>query len=462
MIASAARSIMRLIGRVAGVGGPSEHALFDVRNDAAVAHETIKTVHLLPSVDEETQRIVFSLPPKYDGNLFAFLLSSFDRADGERIIITEVARLHYTNELGYPLHFVVERIFDPEEAIDAIRNTVDKAVAGGGGGSTSAPSAATGAGNSKILPPRLATERGRVKKVSAIRKDKEEIPVATAVETDARGSETDREDDAASRLMRLSAHTGGGGLQEEDMQNLLGVDDVTVRGQSACRNQTERKNELSLDVLEADRTVWSDKPRILYRASVSNEIITWFAGQDGAVMLTPSQITAVQNTRANQTAEERAAHPVVRLAIFPSDHTLVMFIRMFQTDLDVADGEMSQFYGDRGESGPTFWSIDLALIERARKMILYVVYAQMYYTTMKSAQLTRRVASYEEDAALLPAIAARWELPFDALTKRYMDWPQGAYRPVVSITLRVKFYVVSRVESTAALLQRQATHLKKK
>lgn len=454
---------MRLIGRVAGIGGPSEHALFDVRNDAAVAHEQIKTVHLLPSVDEEEQRIVFSLPPKYDGNLFAFLLSSFDRSDGERIIITEVARLHYTNELGYPLHFVVERIFDPEEKIDAIRNTVDRAV---GPPPPSSNQAAA----------RLVTERSRAKRVTAIRKP--DVPVAatsataTAVAVAAeQGSETDREEEeAVSRLMRLNVASGSEGLggggggkrQEVELQDLLGVDDVTVRGQSACRNQTERKNELSLDVLEADRTVWTDKPRILYRASVSNEIITWFAGQDGAVMLTPSQITAVQNTRANLTAEERAANPVVRLAIFPSDHTLVMFIRMFQTDLEVTDGEMTQFYGDRGESGPTFWSIDLALIERARKMILYVVYAQMYYTTMQSAQLTRRITSHEEDAALLASIAARWELPYDPLTRRYRDWPQGCYRPVVSITLRVKFYVVSRVESTAALLQRQSTQLKKK
>lgn len=228
-----------------------------------------------------------------------------------------------------------------------------------------------------------------------------------------------------------------------------------------CRNQTERKNELSLGQLEGGQSV-TGEPRLLYRASASDQIIKWFAGQDGSVMITPSQISSVVNTRPGASNEERAARPTIDLAIFPDDHTLVMFINMFYTDLQVTSDEMTRLHGDRGSMQPSFWSVDLALVERARRMILYVIYAQMYYTTMQSTRLTRRVVSEDQDYALLQTVAAKWGLPRDPETKQIKDWPQGVYRPVVSITLRVKYFVVRRVEQTAALLQRQSTQLKKK
>lgn len=413
MFASMAQSVMRLIGRIAGVSSPPEHTLYYVRNESATFKEEIRTVHLVPVVNEEEQRIEFVLPPDYKGNLLGFLMSSFHADDGERIIITEVARLHYTNELDNKLRFVVECIFDPEEKIDAIRSVVDKAV--------SPPSSETTLTGTGGAVRRIPVSSSSSSSTQHRPKEKEEVA-------------SDTEDPFVARLM-----TANNASTKREKEPFFSKDDVTVRGQHACRNQTERKNELSLDVLEANRTAWSEDARVLYRSSVSNQIITWFAGHDGEIMSVPTQITTSDNNRPGLSPEERANEPVISLAIYPSGHSLVMFILMFRDDLNVGSGEMSQYKGNDSNS-TTFWAIDIRLIDRARQMILYVIYAQMYYTTMHSARLVRRVASEVEDNTILRATAIRWNLPFDQETKRF----KGASLCFFSTRILVSFRLASR------------------
>ena len=91
-------------------------------------------------------------------------------------------------------------------------------------------------------------------------------------------------------------------------------------------------------------------------------------------------------------------------------------------------------------------------------MILVVVYAQMYYTTLRDCKLVRLVEE-EQEFALVQKLAKQWGLKVDPASKRVSDWAHGAYRPAIVVTLHVTYFVVTGVESSAASLHKKKTIL---
>ena len=94
-------------------------------------------------------------------------------------------------------------------------------------------------------------------------------------------------------------------------------------------------------------------------------------------------------------------------------------------------------------------------------MILYVVYAQMYYTTLRDCTFERLVDESTDisEHALVLKIASQWKLNVDKTTKAVEDWPRGAYRPQVVITLHVEYFVVKKNSASAASIYKNRTML---
>lgn len=90
-------------------------------------------------------------------------------------------------------------------------------------------------------------------------------------------------------------------------------------------------------------------------------------------------------------------------------------------------------------------------------MILFTVYTQMYYTRLADCHVVRRTETDDGESSLVMRVADDEKL--SKVKKHISDWAPGAYRPCVTITLRVRYAVVSAVSATAASLYKQRTCL---
>ena len=214
----------------------------------------------------------------------------------------------------------------------------------------------------------------------------------------------------------------------------------------------ERFNRITLPVLVANQM--STEEEIVYRASVSDEYISWFAGQEKFVMENPGQV----HCEANLDNATRGKRPLDQHLIYPANHAILIFIKHFSEALCVREKELVVLLSS--DQPKTKWyKVDKLLVDRARYMIKFIVYAQLYYTTLRDCKLVRTISSEHEDFALVMRLAADWALKVDPQTKTVSDWSSDDYRPTVTMHLRVTYYVVVAVESSAAALHQKVIKL---
>ena len=418
-----------------------EFSLIDVANDAIVEASIDTTVCLSPEI-VNGERLEFNMSHllKNTGtiagyNLLGHLRNVINVKDGECIVIMSITRTHVHNELDAVLNFDMIDVFDNDAETQVIRDKIDKSMEMDNGTTTTTTTFAR-----RPPPPsrRVAPATGLDSLEPVVNSVGEGIsPLLLSEVTRDASLDQSFQGDTADEIRRQA-------------------DNVTVRGRHVHRNLAEASNVIHLQPIPANTTLCH--PRLLYRASIQPSIVKWFAGQDAHIQEPESHV----HHKINSEDKTRADRPVVDYAIYSEDHSLIIFIRMFADDLDVKDSEISLMVGDRDAT--TRWcQVDRLLVERARSMILYVVYAQMYYTTLQNCSLQRVIDANAELAehALVMKLAAQWGLRVDSKTKKVSDWPEGAYRPVVVVTLHVEYFVVRRGDSraSAAALHKNRTVL---
>jgi len=432
-----------------------EIIVFEVQNDALQEHTVIITVILQPKIVDGT-RLSFMASPKLKNqsaagggggsnsyNILGAIRDEINVKDGEKIIIRSIVRTLVHNDLPDEALFEISNIFDVDDDTEADRRKIDEAI--------QMDTKETLIDVVRPAPPKTKPAEGR-------RTDHDNnAPVS---ESSGGGDDegenalsVDGLDSAVDALVdnSLSKSPFEGDSPEEILRK---ADEITVRGQRVVRNEIEVKNVMSLGSIPGKTTV--EKPRTLYTASVSLNVIKWFAGQENFVWEPPSQIISDANTSGDAT--DRANRPVIEWSIYPPSHSLVQFIGMFADDLQKQPSEIVEMKGDRDDSS-RWLKIDQKLVKRAREMIKIVVYAQIYYTTLSNCKLTYIPVSEDHEKSLLLKLAKEWHLHVDPKTKRVSDWPVGAYRPCIAVTLRVTYFVVKGVKISAATLHKKQTML---
>ncbi len=436
----------RVVSNMLGASQPDsmDCYLSEIRNDAAKEMKIDISVCLTPQIEEGT-RLSFVLSPvlRNEGggwNLLGHVRNTLNLENGERVVIMSIKRMHTHNELNGELHFLLEHPFDNDPATQTIRNRIDTMLATDDKETT----IERGGNNNNNVGPLGGGGDGEM-----LASDMETDPSVRALV------------DRAPPLPSSSST-----LDEETVKQM---DAITIRGARIYRNKAEMNNSIDLYPIKANKTVYKEK-MFIYRASVSSNIVKWFAGQDRFIVEDPIHqvLTRANTEEADLTA--RAKRPVIPYLIYPDTHSLIMFIKMFAEDLNVQQSEMRPLRTDRDTGGlgqrgssssssASLYQVDKTLVDRAREMILHVVYPQMYYTTLRDCRLIRQVESEEQEFALLHRLASDWGLTVNPQTKHVSDWANGQYRPQVVVTLRVKYFLIHSVSNTAAALHTERVRL---
>jgi hypothetical protein len=248
-------------------------------------------------------------------------------------------------------------------------------------------------------------------------------------------------------------HGFGRALPEQVLEEM---DNVALRGRNFRSNTAERENVIELGLLKANTTSMHCEP--LYRASLTDNSIRWFAGQDH-VVADPTVQWVQSRSNVEGDPASRLANPLIESTILDADHALVTFLDKFGSDLPGKEQGMRPLHTDRADTRVRYYSVDRPLLDQARLKILYTVYAQMYYTQLRDCHLKRLVESEQGETALVLRIAEQWGLAVNPATKAVSDWGPDAYRPSVVITLRIRYTVVNGVASSAASLYKTRTRL---
>lgn len=392
-----------------------EYCLVDVTNDATKRMSMQTSVCLIPRI-MDGRRLVFFMDESLRNNPLGRLRDSISPEDGEKLLIISISRLHVHNELPISLSFDICNPFDKDDATDAIRAKIKNA--------TTATTAAT----TNLRPaPRQVYSSVATSSSGSYRLEVDEPPMEPLLMTEA---------------------------EEDAREPSPPPPTTTIRGKRLYANQAEQRNVIPIHSIDHSSTLVETKE--IYRASISEDAVKWFAGQDKFVQETPSQIR--RHINANGSAAARASQPERETAIYSDSHSIITFIQMFHADLHVADEDIVLMKGDR-DAASRWYQVDLELVKRARKMILYVVYSHMYYTTLKGCTLQRAIDSDEAEFARVQLIAAKFKLAMDANTRYVSDWGRDAYRPVVVVTFAIDYYVVRDVQESAAALHTRMTAL---
>jgi len=422
----------------------------DVENTAIADRETIVTICLQAQI-EEGRRLGFRVSPhpehkksvKSGKSLNNRPLSSIAAriTDQERLVIRSVVRLHTHSDLSLDLSFELQHPFEHDAATQVIRERRDAAL------KTRATGGAVTIATKKKSDSPLCNNNNRL---SAVRLEQP----------------TDSEDYSS----LVDDATDGESVEDpfkgKSARQILGeMDRISLRGGLPQSNEAERENVINLGTVRGLST--SHKEEQVYRASLSDESITWFAGQDhvvadksGTYHVAPKVAPPPARPVVEGGVAERAAMPTVPFVIMDGDCALISFILRYCGDIPDLQKRMRLLHTDRSGQGTRLYEVDTPLIEEAKEKILYTVYAQMYYTRLEDCIIARRrsvTETCEEGIAL--KLASEWGLPIDQRTKRISDWSADAYRPVVIITLRVTYAVVSGVYATAASLHKTKTRL---
>jgi hypothetical protein len=423
-------AIKNALARVVGGSQPDriEWCMLEIENDAARLCSLDTTVCLMPQI-VDGNRLTFQMSPILQNtsspdagfNLLGHLRNTLDLDKGERIVIMSIVRKHVSNELDGTFKFDLSNVFDHDQEIERVRNKIDAVVAMDN--------------RSVDLSIRKPPPKGNDNNIGT---DNEALGLPVA-----------GEEKVLDMLMESEPPAIEGDNADEIMRK---ADAMTVRGQRIHRNRAEITNTIGLGLIPPCTT--SCDTKLLYKASVTHDIVRWFAGQDKQVFEDPNKFHSRINTNANT----RVERPVTQYLIYPSDHALVLFIKMFEDDLtgDVEE-RMRLMTGDRAD-GTRWYQVDRDLVEEARDMILVVVYAQLYRTTLRDCTLVR-IIEEDQEWVLVQKLAKQWGLKVDPATKRVSDWAVGSYRPVVVVTLHISYYLVTGVDTSAASLHKKKTIL---
>lgn len=447
----------RALSRVVGGSQPNriEWCVFEVQNDEVKKNTLVTTVFLEPEI-VEGRRLSFRMSPLLKNaasataghNLLGHLRNQIDVAGGERIVIQSIVQTQVSNELDGELRFIVSTLFDHDDDTQHIRGKIDAAI--------SLDNAAVDVQQQRQVPLRLQTMAEKTRSSNNNNNNADTSGGNGQVLDTESMQDEDESEDTRRRLDLLMDNAADdvpfqGDSAEEIIRK---AESITIRGKQVHRNRVEITNTMSLGPIAPATTSCTHK--VLYKASATEDIIRWFAGQDRIVAENPLQV----HSEINTDKETRADKPVLEYLIYPQDHALILFIKMFSDHLNRRDNELVLMQGDREEQhGKLWYRVSRDLISRAREMILYVVYAQIYYTTLRDCSLTRTIESDEQEYALVRRLAKQWKLDVDARTGRVSDWAPGAYRPIVAITLQVTYFTVTGVESSAASLHKKMTLL---
>lgn len=437
------RGLSRVLG---GSQGPDqvECYLTDVQNDAAKFLTMDTTVCLTPQIEDGT-RLTFQLSPllkngngEGDGdgggswNILGHLRNTLKHENGERVVIMCVTRTHVHNEINGQLDFVISHPFDNDTDTQNLRTKIDVAVA-------------------------FDDKPVAVRSVQKIQRPSHPaFHPQHGNDNNNMIAPSDNESEPGVRALLDSQPLSSRQANEETLRQ---ADTMTIRGSRIYRNKAEINNLIELGSIPANGTSCAEL--VIYKASVKENIVKWFAGQDRYIVEDPCQVlTRVNTDEADELA--RADRPVISYLVYPENHSLVMFIDMFADILKRQSHEMRLLRSDREASlsggmrtTARLYQVDKALVDRAREMILYVVYAQMYYTTLRDCKLIRQVETESDDFALLHRLAHEWGLTVHPQTKHVSDWAPGQYRPQVVVTLRVSYFLIKEVSNSAAALHKE-------
>jgi hypothetical protein len=366
--------------------------------------------------------------------------------DDQRIVIREMWRVHTHSELSVDLAFELQHPFERDAASDMIRDRVEAA------------HKADAARSVKVVSRTPAVEGKGI-----TNDNNKPLGVGARLE-----QPTDTEGEAVSRLLNEAedAHGAKDGFTPDMTARgkFDTINRITLRGGQHRSNEAERENVINLGPVKAMST--SMKMRQVYRASLSDNSIRWFAGQDhvvaeksGGTFTGPKTPPPPANPTVEGNAAVRAATPIIPYVIMDVKSALVTFIKRFCDDMPNIHERMRPVVTDKADKTVRYYQIDTPLVEEAKEKILYTVYAQMYYTRLPDCLIARRVENELSEESIALKLAADWGLFVDPKTKRISDWSADAYRPVVVITLDVRYTIVSGVSATAASFFRTRTRV---
>jgi hypothetical protein len=426
-----------------GKAHPPELYVVDVENKSAEAREATVTFCMQAQIDKgktlgfRMSSMLCNHGTKEHRNPLYVLRDSLKVEQDERIIIHEMERLHYHNELGGDLVFALEHWYDIDQATQAIREKRDAAL--------SATNKTVNVSRPKSIVNDNNTN-GRVK-----------LDAATDTEGDfTRLMLTDDESTGSSSSAKGGLRRPAGKMTPQQVLDEL--DETAAYGSAPHANKAERDNVISLGLLKANTSHYEKEQ--VYRASLSDMSIRWFAGQDHVVA--DPQVNWVSSkpvTNSADAAYRNANTATHETTLLDADHALVTYINHCRADLTDVDQGMRPLQSDRADDRIKYFSVDRRLLDEARRSILFKVYAQMYYTQLRDCYVVRRCESEQGEIALALRVAEQWGLAVHPETKLISDWGPHAYRPVVMMTLRIRYTVASGVSSSAASLHKTRTRL---
>lgn len=406
-----------------------EICLVDIENRAIRNGHMITEICLVPVITTEN-RISFMASPKLktkSTNQYNILGAIYDQINidnGDKVIITSIDRVATHSELPDSLLFEMSGLFDVDDDINVIRREIDAAISM----------------DNQEVGFTVQTKSGNNSSNNNNSNNNEPQLVVADVEMDS----IDALIDNSATEFPFKGKTAIEVLENADL--------VNMRGESVKRNVSEVSNTVSVKPIPPNTTTMERQN--LYTASVSLDTIKWFAGQEGLVWSNPSIFEKTANTDSN--VANRVSRPEIEWVVYTADHPMITIIKRFRDKLRVTSNEIFERKGDRSETSK-WYQVDNNLVERARRYIIYVIYAQIYYTTLRNCKLVYKPQSKEHEQALLMKLANEYNLETEKRTGRVSDWPPGSYRPVVTFTLKVDYVVVANVKDSAGTLQKKTT-----
>ena len=195
--------------------------------------------------------------------------------------------------------------------------------------------------------------------------------------------------------------------------SVSGVEEQRVRikwaGIEDPLNEVEMNNEFIVTVPALKDEKVNVDWECLYDCTLSEELISKFAGQYETLMNIPPQQEGAQ-TR-----------------IFPGNHPLVLFINACKEPLEAIDEEFKERPSERDPKVKVYHVSD-RLIADAEEMLKTTIYSKMFSTTMKDTSIKIEIAKDDDTT----------------LDRKWSDKCKitNPYRPVVTFTLQVKYYKV--------------------
>ena len=175
-------------------------------------------------------------------------------------------------------------------------------------------------------------------------------------------------------------------------------------------NEVETKNEFVVTVPASKDEKVNKDWECLYDCTLSEELISKFAGQYETLMAIPPVQEGASDKR-----------------IFTANHPLILFINACKEPLEATADELKERPSER-DPNVKVYHVSNRLIVDAEEMLKTTIYSKMFATTMKDTSIKIEIAK-DDDTTLDRKWSEKCKI-------------SNPYRPVVSFTLHVKYYKV--------------------